>query len=165
MDGRRLVRRRDRGSSPARYVSSAAERARVRAYYETACSECGGPCWGRGVPGRRCKECVRLNAERQVSGGRISAATLGAARGAPLSVGLSVNETDRLLAALESQLEAARADRRRRDSLAYRQSLELLRAVRLAPSLEVCETILRNPRKVPISRLDPRWAKAYGLTA
>jgi hypothetical protein len=74
-----------------------------------------------------------------------------------------VNETDRLLAALEPLLEAARGDRRRRESLAYRQSLELLRAVRLSPSLEVCESVLRNPRKVPISRLDPFWAKAYGL--
>ena len=45
-------------------VSSAAERARVRAHYETPCASCGGPCWGRGVPGRRCKVCVRLNAKR-----------------------------------------------------------------------------------------------------
>jgi hypothetical protein len=45
-------------------VTSVTERARVRAYYETACAECGGPCWGRGVPGRRCKECVHLNAKR-----------------------------------------------------------------------------------------------------
>jgi len=74
-----------------------------------------------------------------------------------------VNETDRLLNALEPQLEAARSENRRRESLAYRQSLELLRAVRLAPSAEVCEAILRNPRKVPKSRLDPLWARAYGL--
>ena len=45
-------------------MSTAAERARVRAYYETPCVLCGGPCWGRGVPGRRCVHCVRLHAKR-----------------------------------------------------------------------------------------------------
>lgn len=49
-----------------------------------------------------------------------------------------------------------------RDTRARRESLALLRAVRLAPTLEVCEAILRGGR-VPLSRLDPHWAKAYGL--
>lgn len=35
------------------------ESLRVRAAYESACPTCGGPCWGRYAPGRRCKECVR----------------------------------------------------------------------------------------------------------
>lgn len=39
------------------------ESLRVRAAYESPCAECGGPCWGRYAPGRRCQECVRLNAE------------------------------------------------------------------------------------------------------
>lgn len=48
-------------------VSSAAERARVRAAMECACTVCGGPCWGkyrRGAfqPALRCKECVRREA-------------------------------------------------------------------------------------------------------
>lgn len=34
----------------------------VRAQSESACAECGGPCWGRWTPGRRCQECVRLGA-------------------------------------------------------------------------------------------------------
>ncbi len=74
-----------------------------------------------------------------------------------------MNETDRLLAALAEPLERARSENRRRDSLAYRQSLELMRALRLATSLEVCEAILQNPSSVPISRLDPDWRKAYGI--
>ncbi len=36
----------------------------VRAFYETACVECGSPCWGRGRPGARCMECVKLARER-----------------------------------------------------------------------------------------------------
>jgi hypothetical protein len=43
-----------------------------------------------------------------------------------------------------------------------RQSLDFLKAIRLAPTLEVCEALLRG-EKVPVSRLDPRWRKAYGL--
>ena len=70
-----------------------------------------------------------------------------------------MNWNDPFLDALEPSLAKFRDTRARRESHA------LLRAVRLSPSLEVCETILRNPRKVPISRLDPFWAKAYGLTA
>lgn len=40
-----------------------AESLRVRAAYESSCTECGGPCWGRYAPGRRCQECVRRGAE------------------------------------------------------------------------------------------------------
>lgn len=46
--------------------SLAARRAvslRSRAAYESACATCGGPCWGRYVPGRRCQECVRRDAK------------------------------------------------------------------------------------------------------
>lgn len=67
-----------------------------------------------------------------------------------------LEETDRLLATIEPDLA-------RRRSLEYRQSLELLRALRLSPSLEVCVSILQNPRSVAISRLDPEWRKAYGI--
>lgn len=42
------------------------------------------------------------------------------------------------------------------------QCATLLRAVRLAPDLETCEEILRSGR-VPKSRLDPYWAKRYGV--
>ena len=49
-----------------------------------------------------------------------------------------------------------------RDSRLRRESLAILRALRLAPSLEVCEAIMRGDR-VPLSRLDPEWARAYGL--
>lgn len=45
------------------------------------------------------------------------------------------------------------------DSLRDRR---LTRAVLLAPSLEICEALLRGER-VPVSRLDPRWVKRYGL--
>jgi len=50
-----------------------------------------------------------------------------------------------------------------RDSKDRRQCLEILRAIRLAPTLEVCEQILQNPASVPLSKLDPKWAKAYGI--
>ena len=39
------------------------ESLRVRAAYESACVVCGGPCWGRYSPGRRCSECVRREAK------------------------------------------------------------------------------------------------------
>lgn len=48
-----------------------------------------------------------------------------------------------------------------RDSKERRESLYLLRAVQLAPSLETCEALLRG-EKVPKSRMDPEWVKAYG---
>lgn len=64
--------------------------------------------------------------------------------------------TDVFLASLEPVLTKFR------DSRARRESLAILRAVRLAPDLETCEEILRSGR-VPKSRLDPEWAKAYGL--
>lgn len=61
----------------------------------------------------------------------------------------------------EPLLEALDFDRYR-DSRARRESLALLKAVRLAPSIEVCEALLRGQR-VPRSKLDPTWLKAYGL--
>jgi hypothetical protein len=64
------------------------------------------------------------------------------------------DETDRLIAALDMD--------RFRDSKERRESLALLRAVRLAPDLETCEMILAQGR-APRSRLDPEWARAYGL--
>lgn len=66
------------------------------------------------------------------------------------------DETDRLLEALDPLLE------RFRDTRARRESLGLLRAVRLAPDLETCEAIVRGER-VPRRRLDPHWTRAYGL--
>jgi hypothetical protein len=50
-----------------------------------------------------------------------------------------------------------------RDSKERRESLAILRAIRLAVDIETCEELLRTGR-APLSRLDPRWAKAYGLT-
>ena len=49
-----------------------------------------------------------------------------------------------------------------RDSKERRESLLILRALRLAPDLETCEEILRTGL-APRSRLDPRRAKAYGV--
>jgi hypothetical protein len=37
----------------------------------------------------------------------------------------------------------------------------LYRAVMLAPTLEVCESLLRDER-VPLSRLDPVWVRKLG---
>ena len=69
---------------------------------------------------------------------------------------LAEDETDALLEALEPVLAKYRPTRERREAQ------EILKAVRLSPSLEICEALLRG-EKVPLSRLDPKWAKAYGL--
>lgn len=69
---------------------------------------------------------------------------------------LEPDETDRLLYALEPVLA------KYRDTKERREAQEILKAVRLAPSLEVCEALLRG-EKVPISRFDPQWARKYGL--
>jgi len=68
-----------------------------------------------------------------------------------------VDETDRLLAALEPLLA------KYRDSRERREAQSLLRALRLAPTLEVFEAIVQTPRSVPRSRLDPEWLRRYGL--
>jgi hypothetical protein len=65
-----------------------------------------------------------------------------------------LDETDRLIEALRPLSE-------RRRSREYQESLVLLRAIRLALDLRTCEAILRG-EKVPLSRVDPEWAKAYG---
>lgn len=75
---------------------------------------------------------------------------------AAVDLGQVPDETDRLLEALEPVHE------RCRDTRARRESLALIKAVRLAPDLETAEAILRGER-VPRSRLDPYWCKAYGL--
>ena len=69
---------------------------------------------------------------------------------------MGVDDTDRLLSALEPVLA------KYRDTRARRESLHILRALRLAPDLATCEAILRGDR-VPRSRLDPEWARAYGM--
>lgn len=63
------------------------------------------------------------------------------------------DETDRLIAALELD--------KFRDTKERRQHLHDIKCLRLAPDLETFEA-LRNGGKVPRSRLDPEWAKAYG---
>jgi hypothetical protein len=63
------------------------------------------------------------------------------------------NETERFIAALDLG--------KHRDTKERRESLALLKAIRLAPSLEVCEALLQG-EKVHSSRLDPHWVKAYG---
>ena len=63
------------------------------------------------------------------------------------------DETDRLLAALPLE--------KFRDTAERRRHLFDLKCVRLAPALEVCEALMRG-EKVPRSRLDPAWARAYG---
>jgi len=64
------------------------------------------------------------------------------------------DETDRLIAALDLD--------RFRDTKERRQHLHDIKCLRLALDLETFEA-LRNGEKVPRSRLDPSWAKAYGL--
>jgi len=51
---------------------------------------------------------------------------------------------------------------RYRDSRERRESLIVLRALRLAIDLETGEELLRTGR-APLSKLDPVWVKAYGL--
>lgn len=48
------------------------------------------------------------------------------------------------------------------DSQERLESLALLKVVRLAPTLEVAEALLRGQR-VPRERLDPDWLRRYGL--
>lgn len=43
-----------------------------------------------------------------------------------------------------------------------RLSAKLHRAIMLAPTIQVCEALLRG-EPVPRSELDPLWAKRYGL--
>lgn len=68
----------------------------------------------------------------------------------------SVTDSDRFLEAVSSL--AART----RDTAERRESLALLKVIRLAPTLEVAEALLRGQR-VPRSRLDPHWRRRYGL--
>lgn len=68
---------------------------------------------------------------------------------------LILDETDRLLEALEPVLA------KYRDSQERRESLFMLKCLRLGPDLETCEALMRG-EKVPQSRLDPKWAEAYG---
>jgi hypothetical protein len=66
------------------------------------------------------------------------------------------NRGSALLQALEPVLA------KYRDSKARRESLALLKAVRLARDLATCEAILRGER-VPASCLHPEWRRAYGI--
>jgi hypothetical protein len=59
--------------------------------------------------------------------------------------------TEDLVAYLQCDMRVDQADTRR-----------LWRAVVLAPSLEVCEALLRG-QDVPRSQLDPLWARRLGL--
>ena len=68
-----------------------------------------------------------------------------------------MNWNDPFLDALEPSLAKFR------DTRARRESLYLLRVLRLSPTLETCEAILQNPRSVPRSKLDRKWLQAYGL--
>ena len=49
-----------------------------------------------------------------------------------------------------------------RDSADRRRHLFDIKCVRLAPDLETCEALMRGDR-IPLSRLDQEWAKAYDL--
>lgn len=53
-------------------------------------------------------------------------------------------------------------EERARNSAERKESLVILRALRLAPDLETCDELMRTGR-VPRRRLDPEWVKAYGL--
>jgi len=64
---------------------------------------------------------------------------------------------DPFLDALEPSLAKFRNTRERQESL------RVLRAVRLAKSLDTCEELLRTGR-APRSVLDEKWARAYGVS-
>lgn len=71
--------------------------------------------------------------------------------------------SDGAQAALDNALVAIRDDPLIRWGASdHRAGLYWQMALRLSPSLEVFEALLRG-EKVPRSRLDPTWAKAYGL--
>lgn len=57
---------------------------------------------------------------------------------------------------------AQELEEREHDSAERQEAMRVLRAVRLSPSLEICEALLRG-EKVPRSRLDPEWVARYGL--
>ena len=65
-------------------------------------------------------------------------------------------EQDRFMEAMEPLLSRYRESKMRREHLA------LVMAIRLARDIETAEALCRG-EKVPRSRLDPEWAKAYGL--
>lgn len=67
-----------------------------------------------------------------------------------------LDETDRLLEALEPVITKYRDSKKRRESLAMH------RALCLAPSLDVFEALCRG-EKVPRSRLDQKWLRAFNL--
>lgn len=48
-----------------------------------------------------------------------------------------------------------------RDSKERRETAFIFKCLRLAPDLETMEALMRG-EQVPKSRLDPKWAKAYG---
>lgn len=75
---------------------------------------------------------------------------------AAVSQGYEPDETDLLLDALAPVLAKYRDTRERREADM------LIKAVRLAPTLDVCEALLRG-ESVPKSQLDPEWRKAHGL--
>jgi hypothetical protein len=46
--------------------------------------------------------------------------------------------------------------------LAWPDAAKLWRAFMLAPSIEVCEALLRG-ESVPLDRLDPVWVRRFGM--
>jgi hypothetical protein len=64
----------------------------------------------------------------------------------------AVSDTPRLLALAQ----------RHRNTQERMHALQILKAIRLAPRLEICEALLRGER-VPRGMLDPAWRKAYGI--
>jgi len=67
----------------------------------------------------------------------------------------TTTDSDRFLAALDLE--------RYRDTAERRWALAFMKALRLAgPDLEVMEALCRG-EKVPASRLDAHWRRAYGL--
>jgi hypothetical protein len=46
--------------------------------------------------------------------------------------------------------------------LSQDEELLFMKCIRLAPDLATCEALMRG-ENVPKSRLDPQWAKAYGI--
>lgn len=73
---------------------------------------------------------------------------------------LTPSENAELVIELEERARGAERERKR--SAGYEQSLLVLKAVRLCPTVALCERYLRGER-IPVSMIDQDWARAYEL--
>jgi hypothetical protein len=64
--------------------------------------------------------------------------------------------------AIDLEDEARDDERRWHESEVGRAYARVWRAMMLAPTIEICEALLRD-EKVPIDRLRPEWVRRFGL--